>query len=154
MHRYCIAVFVLVIAASSFGEAVAREAHIEGSKARQLISILVSGNAEALNHIAKDKNIVLRDLQVLSQATSKFDPDDARYRVEIYSAWGNIGNSTKQSDIREATSLWTFLSNLGFTTDTAMEGSFLDLTEIDCSINTSVDFSDLKRFHCDLENPY
>jgi hypothetical protein len=137
---------------AALSEAAAPPAiHIDGSKARQLLSILLSADTKAFDRVETSNGIVVRDLTVLAQATHKYDETDSRYRIEIYSARGKVDGSQEEVSIAEATSLWNFLVGLGIGRNASLQGADLQIETIDCRVDPNVAFAKASRFQCDIQ---
>jgi hypothetical protein len=133
-----------------------KRVHISGSKALQLVSLLVSGS-DAIKTPIKDQNrdeIVVHDLSILSEATSKYDPGMPMFRLAVYDAKGKIGTATNPTPIGEACGLFKFLTGLGLPEDGAMEGSYLNIELIRCKITVAVSADSPGRFQCDIVNGF
>jgi hypothetical protein len=126
--------------------------HIEGEKARTLISLLVTGN-ENVRAAIKGSNqtkIVIHELSILSEATQKYDPIDPYYRLMVYSARARIGSAASAVRIGEATALYEYFSELGLRPDVALEGTYLQVREINCEVNVNASVATPIRFQCDV----
>lgn len=133
-----------------------RSLHIEGAQARQLISLLVTGNS-AVESSLRDTGvarIVLHDLYVMKFSTFKYDEDAPMYRLDVYSAQAKIGRGSQSVQFHEAAALYEFLSSLGVKADTSMQGSDLDADTVDCRIDPHAAFDKPQRFVCDLRLPF
>lgn len=133
-----------------------KRVHLTGAKALQLVSLLVSGS-DAIRTAIKDQiksKILVQDLSLLSEATSKYDPSMPMFNLAVYDARGRIGNATNPTQIGEASALFKFLAGLGLPKDGAMEGTYLNIASVKCKINTSVDANSSDRFQCDIVNGF
>jgi hypothetical protein len=128
--------------------------HVTGSKAFRLVSLLASGS-DGINKLLQDKReFVIHDLNVVSRATFKYDPDNPKFKLGIYAAWGKIESATNSTPIGEATALFELLNGLGLTTDTALEGTYLTVATINCKIDVTANIASPSRAQCDIVNPY
>jgi hypothetical protein len=133
-----------------------RSLHLEGAQARRLISLLVSGN-NAIAATVKDHNsnrILLHGLQVEKESTYKYDDGAPYFRLDVYRAHAQLGDSQQQSSLGEATGLYELLSSVGLKPDMAMDGAYLEAQTVDCRINTHIAFDKPQRFVCDLKLPF
>lgn len=133
-----------------------RTLHIEGAKARRLISLLVSGSDSIASSFRDNHStrILLRELDVMKFATSKYDETASMYRLDVYSARAKIGSATQPVAINEATALYELLASLGVTPDASMQGTGLEANRVDCRIDTRLPFDKPQRFVCDLGLPF
>ena len=149
------ALLVLTCLASAQTKAPApKRLHLEGPKALQLISILVSGSevlAKTFQHQG-NADFVIHNLAVRGAATQKYDSDAPVYRLALRDARGSLGAAKDSSPINEATALWDFFTSLGLPTSGAMDGSSFQLTSVACHIDVQADIASPKRAQCDLMN--
>jgi hypothetical protein len=129
--------------------------HVTGEKARSLISILATGNATIRNQIKDDSRseIVLTDLSLEIESTWKFDPDSPYSGLYIYFAKATLLPNRTSIDLQDATALFQFVEQFHISGGVALEGGYIDLQRIDCTVNTGRSVSDAERFHCDLVVP-
>ena len=133
-----------------------KRVHVTGPKALQLVSLLVSGS-DSIRTAIKDQNrreIVVHNLSILSEATSKYDPSMPMFNLAVYDARGKIGTATNPTPIGEASALFKLLTGLGLPQDGAMEGIYLNIASISCKINTAVDANSSDRFQCNIVNGF
>ena len=132
-----------------------KKVHLAGERARTLISLLVSGNNEIQDRIKNggSSEIVLHDLEVLTESTYKYDPDARFFRLHVVSAWAKLAPADNRIQINEATAIDDFLAPFGLDDDLAMEGSYREVPVVDCKINASVPYEQPARFQCDLVLP-
>jgi hypothetical protein len=138
------------------GAQTPKRIQITGSKALQLVSLLVSGSdaiGAALGSQHKNE-IVLHDFSVMSASTYKLEPDDPGFKLALYSAQGKIGSATNPTQIHEATALYKFFADLGIEGDLGLEGYFFEMTTVDCKIDVTADIASLKRAQCDMLSPH
>lgn len=148
--------FLLAIPATLPAQNKPRAVHIQGSQAHRLISLLVTGS-DSIESSFRDghaTSIVLHDLDVMKFATYKYDENASMYRLDIYSAHAKIGNAAQPVPINEATALYELLSALGVTPDASMQGTDLEVTTVDCRIDTKVPVDKQQRFVCELALPF
>ncbi len=129
---------------------------ITGSRALQLVSLLVSGSevvGAALGSQHKNE-IVIHDFRVEAASTYKLDPDDPGFKLALYTAEGKVGSATNPTPINEATALYKFFADLGIKGDLGLEGYFFEMTTIDCKIDVTADIASPKRAQCDMMTPY
>jgi hypothetical protein len=108
------------------------------------------------NQIKDDsrRKIVLTDLSLGIESTWKFDPDSPYSELSIYFAKATLLPNGTSIDLQDVTALFQFLDQLHISGGgIALEGSYIDIQRIDCTINTSRRLSDAERFHCDLVVP-
>ncbi|WP_263416688.1 hypothetical protein [Terriglobus albidus] len=133
-----------------------KRVHVTGPKALQLISLLISGS-NSVRTAVKDQNkseIIIHDLSILSEATSKYDPSMPMFNLAVYDAKGKVGTAANPTPIGEASALFKFLTGLGLPVDGAMEGSSVNIASISCKINTAADGDAPERFQCDIVNGF
>jgi DUF971 family protein len=129
--------------------------HVEGDRAKQLVSLLVSGN-EQIRSMVKDghaRRIVVHDLSILKEATQKYDSSDPYYALDVYTAKARIGTASDPVKMGEATGLFNLLREVGIQNDGAMEGTYATAHEIDCTIDVNAGESAARRFRCDVTGP-
>ena len=136
-----------------FGESAARKVEIDGQKAKTLISLLSSGNQALQQAVAREKEFAIADFYVIKGATQKYYPVDSLFGLDLYAAWGKIGNSQNPSEIGEATAIYQFLTNLGFRQAVSLQGSDHSFSRIECKINATIHIRAPKRFQCSLTEP-
>jgi len=157
LHRGMAAALLLtVIPSAHSAQNKPRTVHLEGTQARRLVSLLVTGSdkiAASFRDAGKTR-IVLHDLMVLKWSTYKYDDDAAMYKLDVYSAEAKIGDAAQTTQLGEATSLFELLTSLGVKPDLSMQGADLDADVVDCRINTHVAFEKPQRFVCDLTLPF
>jgi hypothetical protein len=97
------------------GQSKPRTVHIEGDRAKRLVSLLATGSETIAASLrdAKGTRIVLHDLMVLKFATYKYDGDSGMYNLDVYSAEAKIGDAAQSAQLGEATALFELLSTLG-----------------------------------------
>jgi hypothetical protein len=149
--------FVIVLSCSTATAAPAKPnpIHLNGKRAETLISLLVSGSDQIAKsfEISAEHQVVLRDVEVEAIETYKYEPDTWFYKLPEYRASAKIGNDNSQTSIGEATSLWRFFLGVGLESDLAMDGSYLQIRQINCKVNVHADMSSPNRFQCDLTLP-
>jgi hypothetical protein len=125
MKKLILLICLVVLSDAWMKAQTPKRIHVTGLKASQLVSLLVSGS-DAIKTAIKDQNkrdIVVHDLSILSEATSKYDPSMPMFNLAVYDARGKIRTATNPTPIGEATALFKFLTGLGLPEDGAMEGS-------------------------------
>lgn len=126
---------------------------LSGDSARTLASLLSTGSARVFEDLSRDGRFVLRDLVVLRQATSKFDPDDPRFGLDVFSASARIGNRQETTTIGEASSLHSFLVAARVPAGTSLQGSDYTVEMVLCSVDASQPASASQRYRCTLSLP-
>lgn len=135
--------------------------HLEGEKARTLISLLLGGsysdngatNAAIQQRSTRNVEITFRDLRVIAASTYKYDPDDWHYKLKSYHATARVAQSDNPVNIREATALWSYFTDLGLKTDLALEGTYFELSGVHCKIDANISDTVPARFQCELAVP-
>lgn len=129
--------------------------HLNGQRARTLISLLVSGSDRISKAIGNsdEHRVILLNVEVESIETYKYETDSWIYKLPGYRASGKIGTDDNQISIGEATSLFSFFLKVGVTSELAMDGSYITFQEISCKIDVHANITAPERFQCDLTLP-
>jgi hypothetical protein len=152
MRSWVVAAFVFFCAVVGMPAQSPKRMELTGTRAQQLVSILVSGSEE-IRAAVRDQGateIVVHDLVVRTEATYKYDAGSAYFNLAVHHATGRIGTASEAKPLGDATALFALFTSLRLPSDADMQGSSFELATVDCRIDTALDGSSPQRFRCTL----
>ena len=152
----CTLAFPLVACAQNSTHNGAKTLHLEGEQARILISLVANGSTEINQRLREGHatEFTLTELNAMKSSTSKYDPGDPYFRLDIYRGQIKLPGAESYLPLSDGWATYEFLNKLGMPHDGAMEGDYIEAANVHCTIRPQIAYGNAKRFTCDLERPF
>ena len=153
---FCTLVLPVMAWAQNGPHGGAKKLHLEGEQARTLISLVANGSSEINQRlkVGHAREFTLTELNAMKSSTFKYDPSDPYFRLDIYRGQIKLPGAEGYLPLSDGWAMYEFLDKLGMPHDGAMEGDYIEASNVHCTIRPQIAYGDAKRFTCDLEMPF